>query len=193
MEEERKAILNRVAAGELSVAEAAELLAAMGPVETRGVETGVEDALDGRPAPETHWRRYWIYPLVAGGGVLLLGTLAMTLVNITGAAHGWLVCGWLPMIGGFGIMVLALWSWQARWLHVRIREGGRRTIAFSFPLPLTLAVWVLRIAQPFVPQLADTGVDDLLIALRDGDLGDEPIAIDVQDDGRGEQVQVYFG
>ena len=64
---------------------------------------------------------------------------------------------------------------------------------FSFPLPLTLAAWALRIAQPFVPRLADTGVDDLLIALRDGELGDEPIAIDVQDDDRGEHVQVYFG
>jgi hypothetical protein len=47
--------------------------------------------------------------------------------------------------------------------------------------------------QPFVPQLKDTGVDDLIIALRDSTSHDEPFFVDVQDDEDGERVQVYLG
>ena len=51
----------------------------------------------------------------------------------------------------------------------------------------------MRIAQPFIPQLEDTGVDDLIIALRDSASSGEPLFIDVQDDEEGERVQIYFG
>ena len=56
-----------------------------------------------------------------------------------------------------------------------------------------MAARLLRLAQPFVPQLAETGVDDLLIALRDAEIDDEPLFIDVQDEENGEHVQLYFG
>jgi hypothetical protein len=78
-------------------------------------------------------------------------------------------------------------------MHVRIKEEGKRKIAFSFPLPLTLAAWVVRVAQPFVPQLQDTGVDDLIIALRESAAHGQPFSIDVQDDEEGEHVQIYIG
>jgi hypothetical protein len=103
------------------------------------------------------------------------------------------VCGWLPMILGVVVIVLAGWSRRAKWLHLRISEGEQQKIAFSFPLPLTLAAWALRIARPFVPQLEETGVDELIIALRDGTTGDEPFFIDVQDEEEGERVRVYIG
>jgi len=131
--------------------------------------------------------------MMAGGAALLFGTAIMAVVYSTGAARGWLVCGWGPMITGLTMTLLAWWASRARWLHVRISEAGKRRMAFSFPLPLTLAAWVLRIAQPFVPQLAGTGVDDVIIALRDGKLGDEPIAIDVENGDKDERVQVYIG
>jgi hypothetical protein len=97
------------------------------------------------------------------------------------------------MLLGLLIMLLAWWSRSARWLHLRISEEGRRRIALSFPHPLSLAAWVLRLAQPFVPQLTETGVDDLPIALRDADIDDEALFIDVQDEEDGEHVQVYIG
>jgi hypothetical protein len=52
---------------------------------------------------------------------------------------------------------------------------------------------MLRLAQPYVPRLADTGIDDLLIALRDGQIDDEALFIDVQEEEGGERVQVYIG
>jgi hypothetical protein len=78
-------------------------------------------------------------------------------------------------------------------MHLRISEGGQRKMAFSFPLPLGLAVWAVRFAQPFVPQLRRSGVDDLILALGQSTGRGEPISIDVQDDERGERVEVYFG
>jgi hypothetical protein len=129
---------------------------------------------------------------MAGGVVLVLGALAMALVYATDAARGWLVCGWLPLVLGLLVMLLAWWTRHAKWLHVRIREGGERKIALSFPLPLALTAWALRLVRPFVPQLQETGVDELVMALRKSGR-DEPISIDVQDDEGGEQVQVYIG
>lgn len=194
MEEERLAILKMVEAGQIGSEEAAKLLA------TLGMENDEPAAApEGAPAeqlprsPEQHWARFWIYPLMAGGGVLLLGALVMGLVYATAAAQGWLVCGWLPMILGLLVMALALWSRSARWLHLRISEGGKRRIAFSLPVPLTLAAWAVRLAQPFVPQLQETAVDDLILALRDNTSGEQPVYLDVQDEEAGEHVELYFG
>jgi hypothetical protein len=117
----------------------------------------------------------------------------MAVVYATDAARGWLVCGWLPMLLGLLVALLAFWSRRATWMHLRISEGGRRKIAFSLPLPLGLAAWVMRIAQPFVPQLRDTGVDDLIIALRESSARGEPFFVQVEDDQDGEKVEVYIG
>ena len=200
MEEERMRILEMVRAGEISTDEAAALLAALGEAEAQEpppVEVIVEKAAMA-PPPDIQtdrWARFWIYPMMAGGVVLLVGALIMALVYASDAAQGWLVCGWLPMILGLGVTLAALWSRNATWLHLRVSEGegGRRKVAFSFPLPLALAAWGIRIAQPFVPQLQDTGVDEVILALRESRKRNEPLFIDVQDEEDGERVQIYIG
>ncbi|MEJ2207956.1 MAG: hypothetical protein P8129_02840 [Anaerolineae bacterium] len=200
MEEERLRILEMVRAGEINTDEAAALLAALGEAEAQDsppVEVIVEEPATA-PPPDiqaNRWARFWIYPMMAGGGVLLVGALIMALVYASDAARGWLVCGWLPMILGLGVTLAALWSRNATWLHLRISEGegGRQKIAFSFPLPLALAAWGIRIAQPFVPQLQETGVDEVILALRESRKQNEPLFIDVQDEEDGERVQIYIG
>jgi hypothetical protein len=191
--EERLQVLKMLEAGQIGAEEAAMLLAAIDSTET---EVEEQPPLP-QGTPVTHrnerWARFWIYPLMAGGIVLIVGSVVMGLVYATDAARGWLVCAWLPMILGMIVIVLAWWSRQARWMHLRISEQGKRKIAFSFPLPLGLAAWGLRIAQPFVPQLKETGVDDLIIALRDSTTQDEPFFVDVQDDENGERVELYIG
>ena len=185
MEEERLRILKMVQEGQISAAEAAALLEALAlpaPAEAEAV-----------PDPAARWGRFWLYPLLAGGSLLIAGSLVMGLVNATGAARGWLVCGWTPMVLGLLLAVLAWWSRGSTWLHLRIREGSRVKLAFSFPLPLSLAAWALRLAQPYVPQLRDTGIDDLIIALRHSAAEGQPLVVDVQDDESGEQVEIYIG
>jgi len=213
MGEERLGILKMLEDGQIGVEEAAELLAALRPEAAEERPRGEDGEQDGAtpslekaepvvevaaPAPQRegmpgNLSRFWIYPAMAGGGLLVVGAALMGLFYAANAATGWRVCcGWVPMIVGLLVALLALWSRTARWLHLRISEQGKRKMAFSFPLPLTLTAWVVRIAQRFVPQLKETAVDEVIIALRDSDR-DEPFSVDVQDGEDGERVQVYIG
>jgi hypothetical protein len=193
MEQERLQILKMIENGQIDAQEAATLLVAL---ETPEEEVPAE-VLPPQPAPSEHpgesWARFWIFPAMAGAAILFLGVVIMGLVSITSAAAGWLLCGWPLLLLGLAVVLLAFWSRSATWMHLRISEEGRRKIAMSFPLPLTLAAWVLRVAQPFVPQLADTGVDDVIIALRDSARHGEPLFIDVEDNEAGERVELYIG
>lgn len=197
MEEERLQILKMVASGQIQVEEAVMLLAAIDEGKAEGESSASPDALASGPGSEpdreSRWARFWIYPMMAGGGVLILGALLLAWLYAGDAAKGWLVCGWLPVLLGLTVVVLALWTRRTTWMHLRISERGERRMAFSFPLPLGLAAWAVRIAQPFVPQLQQTGVDELIMALRASGSGGEPISIDVRDDERGERVEVYLG
>ena len=198
MEEERLEILKMVELGQIDAQEAATLLSALS--ESQTVDEDVEAPADVLPPErkppepmETRWARFWIYPLMAGGAILLLGALVVGLVSITGGAWGWLLCGWPLLLTGLLILVLALWSRRATWMHLRVSEGGKRKITLSFPVPLGLAAWAIRIAQPFVPQLQETGVDEVILAGRDSASRGEPLFIDVQDDEDGERVELYIG
>jgi MFS family permease len=193
MTEERLEILKMLESGQIGAEEAATLLAALDESPALEPAEVAAPALVPEERQENRWARFWIYPMMAGGVVLILGALVIGLVYATGAARGWSVCGWLPVLLGLGIVVLAIWTRRATWLHLRISKEGKQKIAFSFPLPLTLAAWAVRIAQPFVPQLQETGVDDLIIALRDSAGQGEPLFIDVQDEEDGERVQIYIG
>ena len=199
MENERLEILKMVESGQIDAGEAAMLLdalhepAAEVPFEAAEVVEAWPPDLSPSQGAENRWARFWIYPLLAGGVVLIAGMMIMGLVYTVGAAPGWLLCGWLPMLLSLLVLLLALWSRRSTWMHLRISEEGKRKMAFSFPLPLSLVAWAVRIAQPFVPQLQETGVDDLILALRDSSSSDEPIFIDVQDDQDGERVELYIG
>jgi hypothetical protein len=193
MEEERFKILNMIQTGQIDTEQATQLLASLEAANDPEPSPPRTLASDAQYAPGRKWSDFWIYPLMAGGGMLVLGALAAAWLSSAGLALPSCVCGWFPMLLGLLIVFLAWWSRSARWLHLRISGEGRRRIALSFPLPLSLAAWVLRFAQPFLPQLAETGVDDLLIALRDADIDDEALFIDVQDEEDGEHVQVYIG
>jgi hypothetical protein len=216
MSEERLQILKMLEAGQIDAEEAAMLMAALkesvagtvgeagapsatlqaadtrSPVPSSAEEISPEEILP-REARENRWARFWIYPMMAGGVILILGALVIALVYAAGGALGWLVCGWLPVLLGLTVVLLALWSRQATWMHLRISEGGKRKIAFSFPLPLTLTAWAMRIAEPFVPSLQQTGVDELIFALRDSAARGEPLSIDVENEEDGERVEVYIG
>jgi hypothetical protein len=197
MEEERLQILKMVESGQIQIEEAVILLAAIETDEEGAPGSAAPDPLPPGPDPEqdreSRWARFWIYPMMAGGGVLILGALLLAWLYAGEVAKGWLVCGWLPLLLGLMVVGLALWTRRTTWMHLRISERGGRKMAFSFPLPLGLAAWVVRIAQPFIPQLHQTGVDDVILALRASATRGEPVWIDVQDDERGERVEVYIG
>jgi hypothetical protein len=205
--EERLQILKMLEAGQIDAEQASALLAALD--ELPPPQTDAPSAEDWAPAPEpadglppirepvervhNPWAGLWMLLLFAGVVVLFMGVFIVTLASGADATWGSLLCGWPLILLGLLVALLGIWSRRATWMHVRIKEKGKRKIAFSFPLPLTLAAWVVRVAQPFVPQLQDTGVDDLIISLRESAALGQPFSIDVQDDEEGEQVQIYIG
>jgi len=195
MELERLQILKMLEAGSIDAEEAATLLAALG--ETPDAEDApmeIQAPVQKTTEPIANpWAGFWMLGLVIGLAVLFFGALIVSVVYASGGAWGVLLCGWPLVFLGLLVAVIAVWSRQATWMHLRIEEKDERKISMSFPLPLTLAAWVMRFVQPFVPQLRDTGVDDLIIALRDSAAQGEPMVIDVQDDEEGEKVQIYIG
>ena len=169
------------------------------------------DALAGRPepaaAPAEHlppdpgldrWRRWWIVPLWIGAGILLFGALLMFAAYQAGGFGFWFVLAALPFILGVAVMALAASSRSARWLHIRVHSAdasraGPRHIALSFPLPIRLTAWALRLAGPHIPQLKDRGIDELILALAETTSAESPLYVDVDDGAGGQHVQVYIG
>jgi hypothetical protein len=197
MESEHREVLRLVQEGKVSAEEAARLLEAMGDEEEAAESAPAEvvispherQTLAEEIAPSTR-RPYWAYILLFGLGWTLVGA------SLTLRANGtwWLVLAIPFLLVGLAILTFGIASRGATWLSVRISDsGGRSKIALDFPVPLTLAAWGVGIARPFVPQLRDTAVDELILSLRDGGAKGEVLLVDVVDDEDGERVQVRFG
>ena len=190
--EGRLQILKLIEEGEISVEEGARRLEAlMGfPEETEAAAAPPAPEAPARPA----WVR-WLWQIVFWPAVLVLalGGLAVTAVYAWEAAHGWLVVGGLLLaLGVLGVLV-GWWMQRARWLYVHVRQADGPNILIAMPLPLRLVGWLLRIARPFVPQLKETGVDELLLALHEELKDGRPFTVEVNEGQDGEQVRVYFG
>ena len=146
-----------------------------------------------RAGPPQLWERIWIY--VAAGGLLLAAIgVVLTLPITEGQRHaGWLACT-VPLMA-FGVLVVGVtwWSLSARWLHVKVHEEDQR-INISMPLPLRLAGFVLRLARPWVPQLRNTAIDEVILSLASADIeGQEMLVVEVDDTESGEQVEIRIG
>lgn len=137
------------------------------------------------------FRHLWLIPLAVGGALGAMGLGFIVLIQIASPGNFFLLCGGMPLLLGLTTILLAFWSRTARWLHIRIR--GEQRISLSFPLPLRLTGWVLRVARPYVPQLEKTGLDEVILALDESLTGEEGFYVDVQDGEDGEHVQVYIG
>jgi hypothetical protein len=188
--DERLQILEWIEAGEISVEEGARRLDAL----AEAAESSETPTPPAAPVVRPALVR-WLWQTVFWTGVALLvgGGLLVVAVYVWGFANGWLFCGGPLLVFGVLIVATGWWLQSAHWFSLRVREKGGQRISFAFPLPLGLVAWTLRIARPFVPQLRETGVDELLLAmqkeLRDG----RPFAVEVDEGEDGEQVQIYFG
>ena len=198
MNQDRMQILKRVEAGGISAEEAVRQLNALGQAPSDAVEPDTF-----RPEPERaasappldvpkDLAEFWRYLLYVGVGQVVLGAILLYVVYGARASGWWAVLGWPLFVFGVLVTAVAWWLRTARWLHVRVT--GRERVAISFPFPLKLAAWAVKIARPFVPRLQETGVDEIIMGLDDTlKQSGPPLYVDVSDDERGEHVQVYIG
>ncbi len=194
--EERAKILQMVADGKINAEEAARLLAALGAGEDDRPDPAMSEGSAGSlPADMPRVGNLWLIPMYVGLALFVCGALAaFPLYTESGS---WLLaaCGWPVFLIGLLTMIAAWLARNSRWIHVRVTnvDGSQRTIAFSFPLPLRLSAWALKIASRWSPKLKHTNIDEVLVALNEGLRGDQPLYVDVQEGEGGERVQVTIG
>ena len=209
MDEARLRILDMIQNGVVSALEGEMLLDALDgsresadqsemaqPAESMHAAETAEESISDAPivppsaSPPAWARQIWIYLLA--GGVLLLALAGIVTGQLVqgGSRLGWLACTVPLMVFGALIVALAWWSRVARWIHVRIRNKGTR-LNLSLPLPLRLIASLIRLARPWVPQLRDIAVDELILSM--AEMETEDIMMVEVNEEDGEEVQVYFG
>ena len=204
MNDERMTILKRVETGEIKAEEAVSLINELGQAPSSAPEPEpqvIEPESDteragAASAPPLEvpkgLSQFWVYPLYAGVGIVVLGAVLLYAVYGASAGWGWALCGWPIFATGVLVVAIAWWLRTARWIHVRVR--GKENVTISLPIPVQLTAWAVKIAQPFVPQFKETGVDEVILGLGDAlKEGSQPLYVDVNDDESGEHVQVYIG
>jgi len=181
---ERLRILELIEAGEINVEEGARRLEAL---------TGGAEAPD-TPVARPAWVRHlWQAVSWTGIGLMTGGGVLVTTVQAEAVAAKWLTWGWLLLACGVLGLALGWWLQRARWFFLRVRQPDGPNVFLAFPIPLGLVAWALRILRPFVPQLEETGADELILALREEPWDDRPLVVEVNEGEGGEQVQIYFG
>ena len=185
--DERMQILESIEAGEISAEEGAKRLEAL-------MESAEAPESDSTPVSRPALVR-WLWQVVFWTGVTLMavGGLLVASVYSESVATEWLPWGWIIFLLGVVVVLVGWWLQRAHWLSVRVRQSDGPNVSIALPLPLGLIAWGIRIARPFVPQLDETGADEVLLALRDEMKKGHPFIVEVDEGENGEQVQVYFG
>jgi hypothetical protein len=185
---ERMQILEMIESGEISAAEGARRLEALAePVQPPSSTEAARIAL---PV----WVRricqavFWSGVVLTAGGALLIA-----LFYSGEAGVGSAICGWPLLVVGLLGLLLGTWLPSATWFSLRVREHGSRRISLALPLPLGPIAWIVRLVRPFVPQLQDMAVDEVILALREEVRKGHPFVVDVDEGDNGERVHVYIG
>ena len=117
--------------------------------------------------------------------------IVVVLAVITCLVFG--ILGWVLLASGVLWTMLGWWLRWAPWLSLRVRQSEGPTIALGLPVPLGLTAWGVRVARPFVPRLAETGIEEMILALEDEMYEGGPILVEVDEGVGGERVHVCLG
>lgn len=148
------------------------------------------------PPGATSWpdtRHWWQVPFWVGAALLLAGAFVLAGALSTG---GWcliFICALPLLVVGLLAVIVAWFARNGPWVHIRVKHSRPGEPNINLSVPLDLGVMAVRVAEPFVPQMRNTGVDDVIVSLKNNVTKDQPVIIDVNDDENGEQVQVIVG
>ncbi len=209
IQEERMRILRQVANGELTLEEANEQLQLLEEAETLQTEaTETVETIDpvialvdeDVSAPTgsgefeqqrlERWKRWAAVPFWVSVVIAAMGAYWMYQGWRAADGVGWgFVLAWIPFL--LGVLGMFLF-WGARWLHVRVREKGGKTISISMPLPLRAGAWAMNTFGHYMPQtVREQHLDEVLGTMDQAMMKDDPIHIFVDDEEQ--QVEVYIG
>jgi hypothetical protein len=184
---EKMRILEMIEAGEISAEEGARQL------EVLAAPTHPARPPEAAPIALPVWvRRIWQAVFWSGAALTAGGALLLTMFYAGEAGVGSAICGWPLFVAGLLGLLLGTWLPNATWFSLRVREEGNQRISLALPLPLGPIAWIVRLVRPFVPQLQDIAVDEVILALREV-RGGRPFIVDVDEGKGGERVHVYIG
>ncbi len=141
--------------------------------------------------PDTH--HWWQVPFWIGAALLIAGAFTLAGALSSGAICIVLLCGLPLLLIGILAVIVAWFARNGPWVHIRVKHQRSGDRDFNLSVPLDLGVMTVRVAEPFVPQMKHTGVDDVILSMKNNVQKDKPLIIDVNDDENGEHVQVVVG
>jgi hypothetical protein len=185
---ERMQILGQIESGEISAAEGVHRL------EVLAEPTQQTYPPEAAPIALPAWvKRIWQAVFWSGATLTAGGALLLAIFYAEKAGVGSAICGWPLFVVGLLGLLLGTWLPNATWFSLRVREQGSRRISLALPLPLGPIAWIVRLVRPFVPQLQNMAVDEVILALREEVRKGRPFVVDVDQGDDGEQVHVYIG
>lgn len=141
--------------------------------------------------PDT--RHWWQVPFWIGAALLVAGAFTLAGALSSSAVCLALLCGLPLLLAGILAIIVAWFARNGPWVHIRVKNKRPGEHNINLSVPLDLGVVAVRVAEPFVPQMRNTGVDDVILSMKDNVKKDQPLIIDVNDDEDGEHVQVIVG
>ena len=204
--EERRKILQMVADGKITAAEAASLMrtldeSAEEEVEVIETESGSRSSGSDAAAFDQVRQRamhFAMIPLWVGVILTVLSAWWMFSIQQSSGLNFWFYCMSMPLLFGVLLIALGARSESSRWLYVNVDRSSRadwpKNITIALPLPIGLASWFLRnFGMLYIDGLKGTTVDEVIMAILAAKLTTEPLIINVDDHNGGERVQVFIG
>lgn len=142
------------------------------------------------------WKRWWVIPFWIGAGITVIGGALMYWAYRTSGFGFWFACAWFPFLLGVAALSLAWSSRTTPWVHVRVHQAPGETpqkIAISFPIPIRLTSWGLKMFGYHIPHMEGINLDEVILALKDVAKDSTPLFVDVNEGENGEHVQVFIG
>lgn len=195
MDDEREKILGMVEEGTISAEEANELLEAIAETEETAEQEAVETADISWPEmPERgqSWRKPFSMALLGTftGASLLLATRSSN--GIIRFVHRFLF--WpLTIFAGITALI-AFFSKDSPWLHVRVQSEDSADFRISLPFPAQAMNKALRVARSRAPNEDVQEKIDIaaeILAQMDTSNLQDPLVIDISDEGDNVQVYLY--
>ena len=132
----------------------------------------------------------WVYPFGAGIGFL-------SLFGFVASLGGFFLTFCLSpfMLGAMGLAALGVWSRNAHWMHVRVKDHNTN-LRFSLPLPTKFAGWVVSLIDPILQNhvddanLKNLNLGELISQMGHAISQENPLVVAVDDDDS--QVFVYI-
>lgn len=203
--EERRKILQMVADGKVSAAEAAGLMGALeesAEAELEVIETGTGFSSERREAPEfenvrKRALRFAMIPLWVGVLFTIGSAWGMYSVQQSaGYTFGFFCLGVLLFLG-IVLIPLGAGGMGSRWIYVNVdrtkTQDWPKNITIALPLPLGLVSWFLKNFGRHVEGLKTTTVDEVVMAIATTKSVKEPLIVNVDDSEDGERVQIFIG